>query len=95
MIELLLAFSMIVNGFLIWYIIQLLKRFLNVSDELENFFVLLEEFTEHIDVVNSMEKFYGDSTLENLMKHSKAISDAANEFRTLYDVGYVLEEEDE
>ena len=38
MIEILLAVSVIVNVFVIWYAIQLVKRFLDVSEELENLF---------------------------------------------------------
>ena len=98
MIEILLAVSVIINVFLVWYVVQLVGRFLTVSEELENLFVLLEEYSEHVDIVYNLERFYGDTTLENLLKHSKAISEAANDFRAIYDVDYIPaenEEEDE
>jgi hypothetical protein len=94
MIEVLLAGSIILNILLIWYIIQLVKRFLNISDELENLFVLLEEYSEHVDIVYNLERFYGDTTLENLLRHSKAISGVVGDFRAIYDVNYTPEEED-
>ena len=77
MIEVLLALSILANGFLIWYVIRLLKKFLNVSEELEDLFVVLEEYSEHADVVYNLERFYGDTTLENLMRHTKATSEQA------------------
>jgi len=95
MIEILLGFSILLNGFFIWYIIKLLKKFLNVSEELEGLFVSLEEYSEHVNIVYKLERFYGDATLENLMKHSKAISNQAKIFRTIYDIEYEEDEEDE
>jgi len=95
MIEVLLALSILVNGFLIWYVIRLLKKFLNVSEELEDLFVVLEEYSEHVDVVYNLERFYGDTTLENLMRHTKATSEQAKIFRAIYDVNYELGEGEE
>ena len=95
MIEVLLALSILANGFLIWYVIRLLKKFLNVSEELEDLFVVLEEYSEHVDVVYNLERFYGDTTLENLMRHTKATSEQAKIFRAIYDVNYELGEDEE
>ena len=97
MVDIFLGISLVLNVFLIWYITQLIKRFLVVSDELENLFVYLEEYSEHVDIVYKLERFYGDPTLENLMRHSKSVSTVANKFRSLYDVNFeeeMLEEED-
>jgi hypothetical protein len=91
-VEILLGISILINTFLVWYIIKLVRRFLNVSDELEEFFVLLEEYAEHVDSVYQLERFYGDTTLENLMRHSKITADAAKNFRIIYDINYEPEE---
>ena len=95
MIETLLGISILINIFFIWYLIKLLKKFLNISDELEELFVLLEEYSDHVDVVYGLERFYGDTTLENLLRHSKTISDRAKNFRAIYDINYVFDEEEE
>jgi len=95
MIEILLGVSILINGFLIWYVVKLIKKFLNISEELENLFILLEEYSEHVEVVYKLERFYGDTTLENLMKHSKTIAETSKDFRAIYDVNYDLEEDDE
>ena len=70
-VEILLGVFIAINVFLIWYIVKLIKKFLNISEELEDLFVALEEYSEHVDIVYNMERFYGDTTLENLMRHSK------------------------
>jgi len=92
MIEILLGVSILISGFLIWYVVKLIKKFLNISEELEALFVLLEEYTEHVDKVYNLERFYGDTTLENLMKHSKVVAETAKDFRSVYDINYDLEE---
>ena len=95
MIEILLGVSVLISGFLMWYIAKLIKKFLNISEELEDLFVRLEEYSEHVDIVYNLERFYGDTTLENLMRHSKAVVESAKNFRAIYDVNYELEEDDE
>jgi hypothetical protein len=95
MIEILLGVSILVNGFLIWYVVKLIKKFLNISEELEGLFVLLEEYAQHVEAVYNLERFYGDTTLENLMRHSKGVTESAKNFRAIYDVNYELEEDEE
>jgi hypothetical protein len=93
MIEIFLGISVVISGLLIWYIIQLVKRFLNISEELEGLFISLEEYSDHVDIVYNLERFYGDATLENLLRHSKRLSETAKIFRATYDINYVDEEE--
>jgi hypothetical protein len=95
MIEILLGISVVINILLVWYIIQLIRRFLNISEELEGLFIVLEEYSEHVDIVYNLERFFGDTTLENLLRHSRAVSERAKNFRATYDVNYVEEEYDE
>ena len=94
MVDFFLIISLIANVGLIWYITQLIKRFLNISDELENLFIMLEEYSGHVDLVYGLERFYGDSTLENLMRHSKSVVEYANNFRDIYDLEYTREEDE-
>jgi len=94
MLELLLTISVLMNIFFIWYLVKLLKKFLNISDELEGLFILLEEYSDHVDLVYQLERFYGDTTLENLLRHSKSISDRAKNFRAIYDINYQLDDEE-
>ena len=95
MIKIILGVSILVNGFLMWYVVKLIKKFLHVSEELENLFILLEEYAEHVDKVYNLERFYGDTTLEHLMRHSKLMAETAKNFRAVYDINYDLEEDDE
>ena len=88
MIETILVISVIFNSICIWYIVQLLRRFLDISENLENFFEVLKEYETHVDVVYNLERFYGDSTLQNLLRHTKDIVKESNLIRELYDIDF-------
>ena len=79
----LLALSAFINVIFIWYITQLLKRFLTFQEELDKFSETLEEYRDHIDIVNGLERFYGDQTLANLLRHSKALVEECQSFQRL------------
>tara|TARA_Y100000114_G_scaffold146717_1_gene157717 strand:- start:21145 stop:21435 length:291 start_codon:yes stop_codon:yes gene_type:complete len=81
MTHLFLAFSVVLNFVFIWYIVQLLKRFLTFQEELDSFSETLEEYRDHIDIVNGLERFYGDETLGNLLRHSKALVEECQSFQ--------------
>ena len=81
MTQLFLTLSVILNIVLIWYIIQLLKRFLTFQEELDTFSETLEEYKDHIDIVHGLERFYGDETLGNLLRHSKALVEECQSFQ--------------
>lgn len=94
MIEFLFAFSALVNIFLIWYIVQLLRRFLTFQEELDDFSIKLEEYEGHIDIINNLERFYGDETLGNLLRHSKAVVQECRQFQSILSSENNLEEMD-
>jgi hypothetical protein len=80
MIELSLFFSVVMNILFIWYIVQLLRRFLSFQEGLDAFALKLEEYETHVKIVNNLERFYGDETLGNLLRHSKAIVEESKQF---------------
>ena len=93
MIELLLILSVVINICLIWYIVQLLRRFLAFQEELDEFAIKLEEYEGHVEVVHNLERFYGDATLTNLLRHSKDMADECKKF--LFVLSQTEEEEEE
>jgi uncharacterized protein YeeX (DUF496 family) len=95
MIELILVFSLFGNAFLIWYIVQLLRRFLTFQEELDEFTIKLEEYQKHIEIVHNLERFYGDETLGNLLRHSKAIVDESKQFKAILDYENEVDNEEE
>lgn len=92
MTELFLVVSVVINVLAVWYIITLLRKYLPISEDLEDLFERLAEYHFHIKTVSEMESFYGEPILLNLLKHSKAITEEVDEFRAAYSL---LDEEDD
>lgn len=90
MSDFLFLFSAVLNVFLIWYIIKLLRRFLIFQDELDEFSVKLEEYHGHIDIIYNLERFFGDATLKNLLVHSKSVAEECKQFQS-----FLIGQEDE
>ncbi len=84
-ISILLTLSVAINALLCWYMFKLLRRFLFLSDSLDNLFDELDGYTAHIDRVHSLETFYGEPVLQNLMNHSRGVVDYVDEFRNTFD----------
>lgn len=92
MTELLLVASVVLNVLLAWYIIVLLRKYLPISQDLEDLFDFLAEYHFHIKTVSEMESFYGEPILLNLLRHSKAVAEEVDNFRAAYSL---LDEEEE
>jgi len=86
-----LSFSVVVNIFFVWYIRQLLIRFNYFSKNFEAFEDMVQGYQDHLENVYGLETFYGDSTLQGLLNHTKDFS----EFVTGMKVNFEIEKEEE
>lgn len=82
MSDFLFFLSVVLNVFFTWYVVKLLRRFLAFQDELDEFSVRLEEYHGHIDIIYNLERFYGDTTLKNLLVHSKSVAEDCKQFQS-------------
>ena len=90
-IIILLILSLGLNGLLLWYIRQTLRKLLFAS---ENFGLLkdsIDSFKSHLEGIYELEMFYGDDTLGGLISHSKDLVEDMQRFEEIY----TLTEEDE
>tara|TARA_R100000995_G_C3458984_1_gene112087 strand:- start:596 stop:934 length:339 start_codon:yes stop_codon:yes gene_type:complete len=78
---------------LVWYIKNLLTKLLFISENLGDLSIKLIEFSDHVETVYKMETYYGDTTLQNLLKHSKALSEELKTFEQIYSLTTEIEEE--
>ena len=83
------VFALALNILLIWYTKQLLGRLNSSVEDQKEISVMFGSFTEHLSSIYELEMYYGDETLSNLLRHSKAITEELE----LYDKEYTLEEE--
>ena len=95
-LSIILALSFTVNIVLCWYMFRLLRKFLFLSDNIDDLFDQLDGYTSHIENVHSLETFYGEPVLQNLMNHSKEVVDYIDDFRNDFDdTKDVLEDDEE
>jgi hypothetical protein len=83
-----LSISFFLNCVLAWYCRKLAREYVSFVERLNSLEGDLIQFGAHLKSVYELEMFYGDSTLEGLIQHSKQMSDKVTEF---YDE-YTLEE---
>jgi|TARA_E500000305_G_C4018913_1_gene237474 hypothetical protein len=89
-----LAISFLLNILLIWYLRRLASQFTFFN---ENVIVLEEKLTtfdQHLNSVYELEMFYGDDTLESLIKHSKQLLLDVQEFYDNFSLDQEEEEDD-
>ena len=79
-----LSFSIVLNLFLIWYVRGTLYNLLYISENLGALYEIVLEFTNHLQTVYDLERFYGDPTLTNLLDHSRALSLELEKFEEIF-----------
>ena len=96
LLSIMLTLSVAINFVMGWYLFRLLKKFLFLSDNLDDLFDQLDGYTLHIENVHSLETFYGEPVLQNLMNHSKEVVNYVDDFRNDFDdTKDVLEDDEE
>jgi hypothetical protein len=79
-----LILSVALNGLLLWYIRQTLRRLLFASENFGWLMSSAQNFSDHVEKLHELEMFYGDSTLGNLIEHSKQLVDDIKNFEDIY-----------
>tara|TARA_R100000664_G_C2744909_1_gene132824 strand:+ start:1386 stop:1706 length:321 start_codon:yes stop_codon:yes gene_type:complete len=69
----------IVVGVLLWYIRRLISSLNDMYVLIKETLGALNEYEEHLEKVYSMDTFYGDSTLEGLLEHSRDLKKGLEE----------------
>jgi len=83
-----LIISLLFNVFFTWYVYQVLKKILFVSENIGDLVETLEDFASHVEKIYSLETYYGDQTIENLLEHSKNIVEEVRAYRDVNDILY-------
>ena len=76
-LSIILAVSVAINIFAVWYCRNILTRLLFISESVENLVDAVEIYRQHLEKVYGLEMYYGDVHLQNLIDHSRQL---VNEF---------------
>ena len=72
--------SLITTLLLVWYIRRLLTMYRQSITDMMGLFEMLEDFREGLEKVYNMDVYYGDNTIEGLLKNVKDLSDEIDSF---------------
>jgi|3_EtaG_2_1085321.scaffolds.fasta_scaffold63088_2 hypothetical protein len=85
MIEIITAIiAIVVFIFSAWLNVFLIRRLLFFSENVDMLTETIVDFEQHLEKVNSMETYYGDETLAQLLEHSSTVVDEMQEFKNIY-----------
>ena len=87
--------SISLNILLLWYLRKIIRDLLFVSETMGDLFEDIDEFSSHLEGVHSLETFYGDESLQNLIRHSKELLVEFDQYENILDLTKELELEDE
>ena len=92
-----LFLSTIVNLLALWYIRKLLAKVLFVSQNLTDLVDLLTTYRNHLQRLFNLEMYYGDETMQFLIKHTRSLLTVLEDYSDIYLMTEPIEvdEEDE
>ena len=85
MINVVIAISLLLNIFLIWYIIKLLRKFMFISENLSDLFLTTKAFQVFINSIYSMNSYHGEPVIQNLVDRIKDVDAELDRFRDIFE----------
>ncbi len=76
--------SVAINVVLILYAVNSIALRSELENDLEALYEQVGEFTDHLDYIHSLEMYYGDQNLQNLIGHSRQLINNIIDFQLLY-----------
>ena len=83
--------SVLLNGLVVWYAINLLRNLMFISENLSVLYLTFKSFTVFTKSLYSMEMFYGEPMIQELMARTKEVLEEVEGFREIFE--YTLDEE--
>ena len=84
---------------LVWYVRKVLLKLYLLQEIHSSAFEKIDSFRDHVSKIHELEMFYGDDTLQSLIKHSTDLGDYLDDLSKSvmfsYDEELPIEEEEE
>jgi hypothetical protein len=90
-ISIIASCSVILNIFLLWYVIKVLRKLFVVSANLSDIFLTFRSFEVFVESLYGMEMFYGEPIIQELIQKTKTVCLEVEAFRDVFE--YTLDEE--
>jgi len=76
--------SIVINVLLVLYAINSVRLKNELENDLEALYEEMGAFTDHLDNIHSLEMYYGDQNLQNLISHSRQLINNMVDFQLSY-----------
>jgi len=83
--------SLLLNVFLIWYVIKLLKKFYFISENLADLFLTIKAFRVFVSSLYSMDSYHGEPIIQELLTRIREVNEEVDVFRDIFE--YTMDEE--
>ena len=91
MIYVFLISSLGVNVLLGWYIIRLLRKFMFISENLSDLYLITKSFKVFIKNLYSMENYHGEPMIQEMFLRISDVNNEIDSFREIFE--YTLDQE--
>jgi len=91
----LIALLITTNIILVWYVKRLLNIINDTTEGIKDMKEAIKAFSEHLQIVHKQETYYGEPTIERLIKHSKILVQEIEQFIKVFLVSEPLLEDTE
>jgi len=86
-----IAILVTTNIMFVWYIRKLLNIINDTTEGINDMKEAINAFSEHLQKIYKQETYYGDPTIERLIKHSKILVDEIDQFVKVFLVSQPIE----
>jgi len=83
--------SVLLNLFLVWYVIRMVRKFLYISENFSDLFLTFKSFEAFVKSIYQMEILYGEPVIQDLIGRTKIVIEEIEVFRDVFE--YTLDEE--
>ena len=95
LIYIILTISIISNILLFWYVARLLRKFIFISQNMADLFLITKAFQVFTKSLFSMNSFNGEPIIEELIYKIKEVNEEIEDFRSIFEYSIDTELEEE
>jgi len=88
-----IALLVTTNIMFVWYIRKLLNIINDTTEGINDMKEAINAFSQHLQQIYKQETYYGDPTIERLIKHSKVLVDEIDQFVKVFLVSQPIQTE--
>lgn len=87
--------SSLLNLFLLWYVVKILRKFIFISETYSDLFLITKAFQVFVRSLYSMDSYHGEPMVQELILRIKEVVDEIDNFRDIFEHTLDIELEEE